>query len=278
MAKMTMMAKRRIHSQVDWMLPQHDDAYGRMKAWQEQESAALCYGACGGVARHVDHEFAISILDKMQAQEILRSLRLPEFDDFSQFFRSVPAATLVGLGAFAAVIAYWFASRPKAVKPPCNLLMQSEEVEDGDGARHSVLGDGPELLTHYYDDARTMYEVFKRGHHISENGPCLGSRKPNQPYEWLSYKEVSDRAEFLGSGLLYQGCKPSSDQFIGVFAQNRPEWIISELACYTYSMVVIPLYDTLGHGAIRYIINTELDTSLSPQEAEEGNTTTSSLS
>ncbi|XP_073426990.1 long-chain-fatty-acid--CoA ligase 6 isoform X2 [Dendrobates tinctorius] len=201
-------------------------------------------------------EFAISILEKMQAQEILRSLRLPEFDEFSQFFRSVPAATLVGLGAFAAVIAYWFASRPKAVKPPCNLLMQSEEVEDGDGARHSVLGDGPELLTHYYDDARTMYEVFKRGHHISENGPCLGSRKPNQPYEWLSYKEVSDRAEFLGSGLLYQGCKPSSDQFIGVFAQNRPEWIISELACYTYSMVVIPLYDTLGHGAIRYIINT----------------------
>ncbi|KAM4035239.1 long-chain-fatty-acid--CoA ligase 6 isoform 1-T1 [Anomaloglossus baeobatrachus] len=201
-------------------------------------------------------EFAISILEKMQAQEILRSLRLPEFDEFSQFFRSVPAATLVGLGAFAAVIAYWFASRPKAVKPPCNLLLQSEEVEDGGGARHSVLGDGPKLLTHYYDDAKTMYEVFQRGHHISENGPCLGSRKPNQPYEWLSYKEVSDRAEFLGSGLLYQGCKPSSDQFIGVFAQNRPEWIISELACYTYSMVVIPLYDTLGPGAIRYIINT----------------------
>ncbi|KAG8579007.1 hypothetical protein GDO81_010684 [Engystomops pustulosus] len=192
----------------------------------------------------------------MQAQEILRSLRLPEFDEFSQFFRSVPAATLVGLGAFAAVIAYWFASRPKAVKPPCNLLMQSEELEGGGGTRHSVLGDGPKLLTHYYDDARTMYEVFQRGLHISENGPCLGSRKPNQPYEWLTYKEVSDRAECLGSGLLHQGCKASSDQFIGVFAQNRPEWIISELACYTYSMVVIPLYDTLGHGAIRYIINT----------------------
>lgn len=34
------------------------------------------------------------------------------------------------------------------------------------------------------------------------------------------------------------------------------QWIISELACYTYSMVVVPLYDTLGPGAIRYIINT----------------------
>ncbi|KAF1526914.1 Long-chain-fatty-acid--CoA ligase 6, partial [Eudyptes sclateri] len=124
------------------------------------------------------------------------------------------------------------------------------------GARRSVIGDSSQLLTHYYDDARTMYEVFRRGFSISENGPCLGFRKPKQPYQWLSYKEVAERAEALGSGLLQQGCKPSTKQFIGVFAQNRPEWIISELACYTYSMVVVPLYDTLGPGAIRYIVNT----------------------
>ncbi|NXL96021.1 ACSL6 ligase, partial [Alectura lathami] len=124
------------------------------------------------------------------------------------------------------------------------------------GARRSVIGDSPQLLTHYYDDARTMYEVFRRGFSISENGPCLGFRKPKQPYQWLSYKEVAERAEALGSGLLQQGCKPCTEQFIGVFAQNRPEWIISELACYTYSMVVVPLYDTLGPGAIRYIVNT----------------------
>uniref|UniRef100_A0A8C2YHM9 Long-chain-fatty-acid--CoA ligase n=1 Tax=Coturnix japonica TaxID=93934 RepID=A0A8C2YHM9_COTJA len=170
------------------------------------------------------------------------------------FFRNLPATALVGIGAFAAVVAYWFASRPKAVKPPCDLRMQSEEGLDG--ARRSVIGDSPQLLTHYYDDARTMYEVFRRGFSISENGPCLGFRKPKQPYQWLSYKEVAERAEALGSGLLQQGCKPSTEQFIGVFAQNRPEWIISELACYTYSMVVVPLYDTLGPGAIRYIVNT----------------------
>ncbi|XP_077042642.1 long-chain-fatty-acid--CoA ligase 6 isoform X1 [Agelaius phoeniceus] len=201
-------------------------------------------------------EVAVSLVEKMQAQEILRSLRLPEFDDLSQFFRNLPTTALVGLGAFAAVVAYWFASRPRAVKPPCDLRMQSEEVEGLAGARRSVIGDSPQLLTHYYDDARTMYEVFRRGFSISENGPCLGFRKPKQPYQWLSYKEVAERAEALGSGLLQQGCKPSTKQFIGVFAQNRPEWIISELACYTYSMVVVPLYDTLGPGAIRYIVNT----------------------
>ncbi|XP_025024245.1 long-chain-fatty-acid--CoA ligase 6 [Python bivittatus] len=192
----------------------------------------------------------------MQAQEILRNLRLPELEDFSQFFRSLPASALVGIGALAAVIAYWLANRPKAVKPPCDLLTQSEEIEGWDGARRSVIGDNTHLLTHYYDDARTMYEVFRRGFNISENGPCLGFRKSKQPYQWLSYKEVAERAEALGSGLLQKGCKSSANQFIGVFAQNRPEWIISELACYTYSMVVVPLYDTLGPGSIRYIINT----------------------
>ncbi|XP_070427220.1 long-chain-fatty-acid--CoA ligase 6 isoform X6 [Equus przewalskii] len=169
------------------------------------------------------HEFILSLLEKMQTQEILRILRLPELSDLGQFFRSLSATTLVSMGALAAILAYWFTHRPKALQPPCNLLMQSEEVKDSGGARRSVIGDGPQLLTHYYDDARTMYEVFRRGLSISGNGPCLGFRKPNQPYQWLSYQEVADRAEFLGSGLLQHNCKACTDQFIGVFAQNRPE-------------------------------------------------------
>ncbi|XP_036052448.1 long-chain-fatty-acid--CoA ligase 6 isoform X4 [Onychomys torridus] len=192
----------------------------------------------------------------MQTQEILRILRLPELGDLGQFFRSLSATTLVSMGALAAILAYWLTHRPKALQPPCNLLMQSEEVEDSGGARRSVIGGSTQLLTHYYDDARTMYQVFRRGLSISGNGPCLGFRKPHQPYQWLSYQEVANRAEFLGSGLLQHDCKVGTEQFIGVFAQNRPEWIIAELACYTYSMVVVPLYDTLGPGAIRYIINT----------------------
>uniref|UniRef100_A0A673ZWF0 Long-chain-fatty-acid--CoA ligase n=1 Tax=Salmo trutta TaxID=8032 RepID=A0A673ZWF0_SALTR len=193
----------------------------------------------------------------MQTQELQSSLQLPELDELNQFFRSLPISTLVGIGALTAVLAYWLATRPRAISPPCNLQHQSEEVAHEDGVRRSMLGDSPNnLLTHYHEDAKTMYEVFQRGLHIAGDGPCLGSRLPDKPYKWLSYKEVTTRAEYLGSGLLSQGCTPSPDQFIGVFAQNRPEWIISELACYTYSMVVVPLYDTLGPDAIRYIINT----------------------
>uniref|UniRef100_A0A671VYC0 Arachidonate--CoA ligase n=1 Tax=Sparus aurata TaxID=8175 RepID=A0A671VYC0_SPAAU len=191
----------------------------------------------------------------MQAQEVLRQLRIPELDDLRQYVRGLPTNALMGMGAFAALTTYWFASRPKALKAPCDLGLQSVEIPGGERARRSVLNDGVEPLTHYYSDALTMYEVFLRGLRVSNDGPCLGSRKPNQPYEWQSYKEVLDRAEHIGSALLHRGHSHTGDKFIGIFSQNRPEWTISELACYTYSMVAVPLYDTLGTEAIGYIID-----------------------
>ncbi|TNN62289.1 Long-chain-fatty-acid--CoA ligase 1 [Liparis tanakae] len=125
----------------------------------------------------------------------------------------------------------------------------------GERARRSALNDSDEHMTHYYNDARTLYEAFQRGLRESNDGPCLGSRKPNQPYEWQSYSEVVDRAENVGSALLHKGHSRTGDKFIGIFSQNRPEWTISELACYTYSMVAVPLYDTLGTEALGYIIH-----------------------
>ncbi|XP_026051228.1 long-chain-fatty-acid--CoA ligase 6-like isoform X1 [Carassius auratus] len=201
-------------------------------------------------------ELSSTLMEKMQSRDLLLGLQLPELDDLGQFLRSLPTSALLGLGALTAVLTYWISTRPRPITPPCDLRLQSQEVQKEDGARRSMMGDSSTLLSYYHEDAKTLYEVFQRGLHISGDGPFLGSRLPDQPYTWLSYREVLSRAELLGSGLLSQGCQSSPDQFIGVFAQNRPEWIISELACYTYSMVVVPLYDTLGPDAIRYIINT----------------------
>ncbi|KAM4836660.1 long-chain-fatty-acid--CoA ligase 1 isoform 2-T3 [Thomomys bottae] len=191
----------------------------------------------------------------MQAHELLQYFRLPELVDIRQYMRTLPTNTLMGFGAFAALTTFWYATRPKALKPPCDLSMQSVEVAGSDGARRSALLDSDELIVYFYDDVRTLYEGFQRGLHVSNNGPCLGSRKPDQPYEWLSYKQVAEMSECIGSALIQKGFKASSDQFIGIFSQNRPEWVITELACFTYSMVVVPLYDTLGAEAITYIVN-----------------------
>uniref|UniRef100_A0A8C9AP32 Long-chain-fatty-acid--CoA ligase n=1 Tax=Prolemur simus TaxID=1328070 RepID=A0A8C9AP32_PROSS len=190
----------------------------------------------------------------MQAHELFRYFRMPELVDFRQYVRTLPTNTLMGVGAFAA-LTFWYATRPKALKPPCDLSMQSVEVAGGEGARRSTLLDSDEPLEYFYDDVRTLYEGFQRGIQVSNNGPCLGSRKPNQPYEWLSYKQVEDLAECIGSALLQKVFKITPDQFIGIFSQNRPEWVIIEQGCFAYSMVTVPLYDTLGAEAITYIVN-----------------------
>uniref|UniRef100_A0A8C3LA44 Long-chain-fatty-acid--CoA ligase n=1 Tax=Chrysolophus pictus TaxID=9089 RepID=A0A8C3LA44_CHRPC len=168
-------------------------------------------------------------------------------------FSPLPTPALFTLIAFGALTFLWVLSRPKPVLPPVDLNKQSVGIEGG--ARRAALLTDNNLLSYYFEDTKTLYEAFQRGLHASGNGNCLGYRKPNQPYQWLTYKQVLDRAQHLGSGLLQKGCKPSPDQFIGIFAQNRPEWIISEYACYTYSMVAVPLYDTLGPDAILYIVN-----------------------
>ncbi|XP_004428141.1 PREDICTED: long-chain-fatty-acid--CoA ligase 5 isoform X1 [Ceratotherium simum simum] len=172
---------------------------------------------------------------------------------FNFLFSPLSTPALICIVTFGTAIFMWLINRPQSVLPPVDLNNQSVEIEEG--ARKSPRQESNDLICYYFSDAKTAYEIFQRGLAVSDNGPCLGYRKPNEPYRWLSYKQVSDRAEYLGSCLLHKGHKPSPDQFIGIFAQNRPEWIISELACYTYSMVAVPLYDTLGAEAIIYIVN-----------------------
>lgn len=172
---------------------------------------------------------------------------------FNFLFSPLPTPALICILTFGAAMFLWLINRPQPVLPLVDLDNQSVGIEGG--ARKGAIQRGNDLMLYYFSEAKTVYEIFQRGLAVSDNGPCLGYRKPNQPYRWLSYKQVSDRAEYLGSCLLHKGHKPSPDQFIGIFAQNRPEWVISELACYTYSMVAVPLYDTLGADAIIYIVN-----------------------
>uniref|UniRef100_A0A673AY69 Arachidonate--CoA ligase n=1 Tax=Sphaeramia orbicularis TaxID=375764 RepID=A0A673AY69_9TELE len=207
----------------------------------------------------------------MHFQEWLRSLRssvglkAPESDDLRSLLPSLPLSnfslssfslspsSLLGLGALASLTAYYLVTRPRPMRPPCDL--QAQSVAGEPSCRRSALLEDDSLLEFYYQDTRTAYDMFQRGLRIAGSGPCLGYRKPGQPYQWISYTEVAEQAQVLGSGLLAKGCQPNPNQFVGIFAQNRPEWIISELACYTYSMAVVPLYETLGLEAMVHILN-----------------------
>jgi len=108
------------------------------------------------------------------------------------------------------------------------------------------------LLTTLRDEVKTLYDNFQYGIKINGDGQCLGWREGNGPYQWLTYKQVAARAQRVGSGLLALGFKPHD--FVGIYSRNKLEWVLTEQACNAYSMVVIPLYDTLGNEAVEWIL------------------------
>ncbi|VFQ77852.1 unnamed protein product, partial [Cuscuta campestris] len=42
---------------------------------------------------------------------------------------------------------------------------------------------------------------------------------------------------------------------VGIYFINRPEWLIVDHACSAYSYISVPLYDTLGPDAVKFIAN-----------------------
>lgn len=43
-------------------------------------------------------------------------------------------------------------------------------------------------------------------------------------------------------------------KLLGIFAKNRREWFICEQAANAFGITLVPLYDTLGDCAVRYIL------------------------
>ncbi|CAB4271878.1 unnamed protein product [Prunus armeniaca] len=86
----------------------------------------------------------------------------------------------------------------------------------------------------------------------SPNKFILGHFQPG-PYIWKTYKEVYEEVLHVGSALRLSGVEPGSR--IGIYGSNCPQWIMAMEACNAHSLICVPLYDTLGPGAVNYIVD-----------------------
>ncbi|XP_038060861.1 long-chain-fatty-acid--CoA ligase 1-like isoform X2 [Patiria miniata] len=149
---------------------------------------------------------------------------------------------------------------PEPVKQAFSLDRQSVELPGPEHIHVSPLNDyangQPVIQDGFHPEINTCYEALESGLKASGDGPCLGWRRSSDaPFQWMSYSQVRDKAFQLGSALIQKGCHPSNATNIGVYSQNRPEWVIMDRACMAYSMVAVALYDTLGIEACKHIIN-----------------------
>lgn len=177
------------------------------------------------------------------------------------------AATAVVVTAAAAGLAasYLLCRSPPKLSCPVELEDQSRQLPDGSRvsrlplpqtASVTKVGEA-QLLTRLYSDCGTVYQLLRRGQSVSNDGPCLGWRSCEEPgpYRWISYSRVLERARNFGAGLLASGLEPGQSSMVGVYAQNRVEWVLAEQACYCFSMISVALYDTLGAEAVAYIVD-----------------------
>jgi long-subunit acyl-CoA synthetase (AMP-forming) len=65
--------------------------------------------------------------------------------------------------------------------------------------------------------------------------------------------QAGDMRSALGAGLLAAGIPPGSA--VGLYSSNCPHWVLLDAAAHAYSMISVPLYDSLGPEAVQYIIN-----------------------
>jgi long-chain acyl-CoA synthetase len=95
---------------------------------------------------------------------------------------------------------------------------------------------------------------------------CLPNGKYADTYTWTTYQQAHDKAIAFAKAIAAMELCPQfvtnenvAMRFMGIYAKNREEWVIADLASHCNSITVVTLYDTLGLEAMQYIFEqTEL--------------------
>lgn len=115
------------------------------------------------------------------------------------------------------------------------------------------------LIEHFTDhpEIKTLHDNFVHAATTFQDLKYLGTRIREdgsvREYTWITYGEAGAARMAVGSGLVLHGIPKGS--CIGLYFMNRPEWVIAEHACSSYSYISVPLYDTLGPDAAKFIVN-----------------------
>nr|VDD25194.1 unnamed protein product [Brassica rapa] len=106
-------------------------------------------------------------------------------------------------------------------------------------------------------DITTAWDIFSKSVKKFPDNKMLGWRRIVDekvgPYMWKTYKEAYEEVLQIGSALRALGAEPGCR--VGIYGVNCPQWIIAMEACAAHTLICVPLYDTLGSGAVDYIVD-----------------------
>ncbi|PSS03947.1 Long chain acyl-CoA synthetase [Actinidia chinensis var. chinensis] len=102
----------------------------------------------------------------------------------------------------------------------------------------------------------SCWDIFRLSVEKYPQNPILGEREMINGkagrYVWLTYEDVYDIVLKVGASI--RSCGVQQGARCGIYGANCVKWVISMQACNALGLYCVPLYDTLGAGAVEYII------------------------
>lgn len=94
--------------------------------------------------------------------------------------------------------------------------------------------------------------------HFPKSDMLVG--KENNVWKKYSTQEVADLTLRFSAGLLQLGigkgdATPEGSDKIAIISPNRPEWLITDLACQQAGAVLTPIYPTLSEHELEFVLN-----------------------
>nr|AJQ20633.1 Long-Chain Acyl-CoA Synthetase [Salvia miltiorrhiza] len=119
--------------------------------------------------------------------------------------------------------------------------------------RNAIVRDGfrplPRGLESCWDSFCQSVEKYPNNQMLGEREMVDGEAGR---YAWLTYKQVYDLVLTVGASI--RSCGVTQGDKCGIYGANCTRWVVSMQACNAYGLYCVPLYDTLGAGAVEYII------------------------
>ena len=101
---------------------------------------------------------------------------------------------------------------------------------------------------------QTLTEMFDRvtRKFAGDSRPAL-MHKVNGAYQHITFSELRSRVQRFALGLTTLQIKKG--EMVGLISENRPEWVVSDLAMMYLGAVNVPLYPTMTPKQIEFIFN-----------------------
>ena len=113
----------------------------------------------------------------------------------------------------------------------------------------------PQKLDRFlYSGCNTYWKCFKRSVWCFPDKPFLGSRELKDgkfgDYKWKTFSQVDYGVEALSKAIVTKKLCPLIQsnvdgtpdlKFMAIFSENREEWIMTQLACCSDSICIVPI-------------------------------------